>query len=94
MGWQRFEHLVEVVYVFKTKQRFSTCNNQKGIRKGETGPGQGQRADLMALRISKEDSFLSPRPALREQGKGLATKRMERMRDGKERLTIRAIRCS
>ena len=89
-----FEHLVEVLYVFKTKQRFSNCHNQKGIRKGETRPSQGQRAELMALRISKEDPFLSPGSALREQGKVLATKRMKGMGDGKARLTIRAIRCS
>jgi len=75
-------------YVFKTKHGSPCSNNQKGIRKGKTGPGQGQRADLLGLRIGKEDALFSPGPALREQGKALATEGMERMRNGKGVLSI------
>ncbi|GHO81918.1 hypothetical protein KSD_96890 [Ktedonobacter sp. SOSP1-85] len=91
---ENVEHLVERSYVFKTKHRFSSCNNQKGIRRSERCPGQGQRADLMSLQISKEDALLSPGPALREQGKTVAAERMERMDNGKAMLTIRVIGCS
>ena len=82
------EYLVEESYVFKTKHGSPCGNNQKGIRKGEAGPSQGERTDLMCLRISKEDALFSPGPALREQGKALATKGMKRMRNGKEVLSI------
>jgi hypothetical protein len=64
MSRERFEHLVEGFYIFKTKHRFPCGNHQKGIRRGETRPSQRQRTDLMGLRISKENTFLSPGPAL------------------------------
>ena len=83
MRRERFEHLIEMFYVFKTKHCSPCCNHQKGIRKGETGPGQRQRANLMGLRICKEDALFPPGPALREQGKALAAEGMERMSNDK-----------
>lgn len=88
------EYLVEGFYVFKTKHRSPSGNNEKGIRKGEAGPGQRQGADLMSLRISKEGALFSPGPALREQRKAVAAEGMERMRNGKGVLSIRATGCS
>jgi hypothetical protein len=89
-----FEYLVEGSYVFKTKHGSPNSNDQKGIRRGETCPGQGQRAYLMGLRIGKEDTLFSPGLTLREQGKAVAVEGMEGMGNGKAMLTIRVIRCS
>jgi hypothetical protein len=91
---ESFEHLVEGSYVFKTKHRFPCGNNQKGIGGGETGPGQRERADLMGLRIGKEDPLLSPGSTLRKQGKTVATEGMKGMGNGKALLPIQVIRCS
>ena len=91
---QSFEHLVKGSDVFKTKHRFPCGNNQKGIRKGEAGPGQRERADLLRLRIGKEDPLFSPGPALREQWKAVAAEGMERVGNGKGVLSICATGCS
>ncbi|GHO57643.1 hypothetical protein KSB_61180 [Ktedonobacter robiniae] len=91
---ENVEQLVERSYVFKTKYHFSSGNNQKRIRRSKRCPGQGQRADLMGLRISKEDTLLSPGAVLREQGEAVPAERMEGMSNGKAMFTIRVIRCS
>ena len=89
-----FQYLVEGFSIFKTKDGSPCGNDQKGIRKGEAGPGQRQRVDLMGLRISKEDPLFSPGPALREQGKTVASEGMERMGNGEGGLPICVTRCS
>jgi len=75
-------------------QVFPTSNNQKRIRQGEIRPSQGQRAHLVCLLIGKEHPLFAPGKALGQQGKGVATKRVKGMGDGKALLTIRVIRCS
>lgn len=94
LSLERSEHLNQVLYVFKTKHRFASSTYQERIGEGKAGPGQGKGAYLVGLRISKEDSLLSPSKALCQQGKGLATQGMKGMGDGKAVLTIRVIRCS
>lgn len=68
-------------------------NTQKGPG-GETRPSQGQRADLLRLRVGKEDPLFCPGEALSQQGKDAAAEGMKRMRVGKGMLSIRGIRCS